>query len=32
VGPTLFDWLVEVIQVHAAGGEEEDDGVELILD
>ena len=28
-GPTVFDWLVEIIQVHCPGGEEEEDGVEL---
>jgi len=32
VGPTVFDWLVEIIQVHCAGGDEEEDGVELVLD
>ena len=32
VGPTVFDWLVEIIQVHCTGGEEQEDGVELILD
>ena len=31
-GPTVFDWLVEIIYVHCAGGEEEQDGVELVLD
>lgn len=31
-GPTVFDWLVEIIQVHCSGGREEDDGVELILE
>jgi RNAse (barnase) inhibitor barstar len=31
IGPTVFDWLVEIIQVHCAGGEEAEDGVELIL-
>jgi len=30
-GPTAFDWLVEIIQVHCSGGDEEEDGVELIL-
>lgn len=30
-GPTVFDWLVEIIHVHCAGGEEEVDMVELIL-
>jgi RNAse (barnase) inhibitor barstar len=32
VGPTVFDWLVEIIEVHCAGGEEQADGVELVLD
>jgi hypothetical protein len=32
VGPTVFDWLVEIIQVHCAGGGEQEDGVELILE
>src|SRR5438034_3428969 len=32
VGPTVFDWLVEIIRVHGAGGDEEEDGVELILE
>jgi RNAse (barnase) inhibitor barstar len=31
VGPTVFDWLVEIIQVHCVGGQEEEDGVELVL-
>jgi RNAse (barnase) inhibitor barstar len=31
VGPTVFDWLVEIIEVHGAGGDEQEDGVELIL-
>ena len=30
-GSTAFDWLVEIIQVHCLGGEEEEDGVELEL-
>src|SRR4051812_1467169 len=30
-GPTVFDWLVEIIGVHGAGGAEQDDGVELVL-
>ena len=30
-GPTVFDWLVEIIRVHCPGGEEEEDGVELVL-
>jgi hypothetical protein len=32
VGPTVFDWLVEIIEIHCAGGPEEEDGVELVLD
>jgi RNAse (barnase) inhibitor barstar len=31
IGPTVFDWLVEIIEVHSAGGAEQEDGVELIL-
>ena len=30
-GQTVFDWLVEVVRVHCAGGAEQDDGVELDL-
>lgn len=30
-GPTVFDWLVEIIQVHGAGGKEAEDGVVLLL-
>ena len=30
-GPTVFDWLVEIIRVHGRGGAEEEDNVELIL-
>ena len=29
---TVFDWLVDIIRRHARGGEEGQDGVELILD
>ena len=32
VGPTVFDWLVEIIEVHCTGGAEQEDGVELVLD
>ena len=32
IGPTVFDWLVEIIQAHGAGGPEQEDGVELALD
>lgn len=31
-GPTVFDWVVEIVRVHGRGGKEEQDGVELILD
>ena len=30
-GPTVFDWLVEIIQDHGPGGAEPEDGVELVL-
>jgi RNAse (barnase) inhibitor barstar len=30
-GPTVFDWLVEIIEAHCAGGEEQEDDVELVL-
>jgi RNAse (barnase) inhibitor barstar len=30
-GPTVFDWLVEIILAHGPGGEEQEDGVELML-
>jgi RNAse (barnase) inhibitor barstar len=30
-GPTVFDWLVEIIQNHCPGGAEEKDGIELLL-
>jgi len=32
VGPTVFDWLVEIIEIHCTGGMEQEDGVELVLD
>ena len=32
LGATVFDWLVEIVQVHCAGGREQEDGVELILE
>jgi RNAse (barnase) inhibitor barstar len=31
VGPTVFDFLVEIIEIHCMGDEEQEDGVELIL-
>ena len=30
-GATVFDWLVEIISVHQVGGDEAEDGVELVL-
>lgn len=30
-GETVFDWLVQIIRKHCAGGEEQEDGVELEL-
>lgn len=32
VGPTVFDWLIEIISVHGAGGEEAEDNVRLVLE
>jgi RNAse (barnase) inhibitor barstar len=31
-GPTVFDWLIEIIRLHGAGGSESEDGVELVLE
>lgn len=31
VGPTVFDWLIEIIHYHGPGGEEADDNVRLVL-
>jgi RNAse (barnase) inhibitor barstar len=31
IGPTVFDWLVEIIRDHCAGGSQEDDGITLEL-
>lgn len=31
-GPTVFDWLIAILQVHGPGGAEAEDGVELILE
>lgn len=31
VGSTVFDWLVEIIRTHGIGGDEAEDGVELVL-
>jgi hypothetical protein len=30
-GSTVFDWLVEIVRLHSVGGEEQEDGIELIL-
>lgn len=30
-GPTVFDWLVEIIEIHGPGGSEADNGVVLEL-
>jgi RNAse (barnase) inhibitor barstar len=32
IGPTVFDWLMEIIAVHGVGGEEAVDNVQLILE
>jgi RNAse (barnase) inhibitor barstar len=31
-GSTVFDWLVEIIRDHGSGGQQAEDGVELVLD
>jgi hypothetical protein len=31
-GPTVFDWLVEIIRFHGPGGDEHEDCVELVLE
>jgi hypothetical protein len=31
LGPTGFDWLVEIIAVHSEGGKQQQNGVELVL-
>ncbi|WP_066772982.1 barstar family protein [Croceicoccus mobilis] len=31
-GPTVFDWLLEIIREHDVGGDEAEDGVRLVLD
>ncbi|WP_441232814.1 barstar family protein [Bradyrhizobium sp. 930_D9_N1_4] len=30
-GPTVFDWLIEIIRCHCPGGDEAEDGIELTL-
>ena len=32
IGPTVFDWLIEIIRDHCLGGGEEEDNAELILE
>ena len=32
IGPTVFDLLVEIVQRHCVGGDEQRDGVELVLE
>ena len=32
IGPTVFDWLLWIIQIHGPGGEEEADNVRLVLE
>jgi RNAse (barnase) inhibitor barstar len=31
-GPTVFDWLVEIIEIHGANGDEAEDNIDLVLD
>jgi len=31
-GPSVFDWLVEIIRIHGRGGREEQDAVQLLLE
>ena len=31
-GPTVFDWLVEIVREHGPDGAEPEDGVHLVLD
>lgn len=31
-GPTVFEWVIEIIRNHGPGGREAEDGVELVLD
>lgn len=31
-GPTVFDWLVQIVREHGPGGGEPEDGVQLLLD
>jgi len=31
IGPTVFDWLIEIIRDHGPAGPEREDGIDLIL-
>jgi RNAse (barnase) inhibitor barstar len=31
-GPTVYDWLIDIIRMHGVGGTDEIDGIELVLD
>jgi hypothetical protein len=31
-GTTVFDWLIEIIQIHGVGGDEAEDNVKLALE
>lgn len=31
VGPTLYDWIIEIIRDHGPGGEQAEDNVNLVL-
>lgn len=31
-GPTIFDWLIDIIQIHGPGGREAEDNVQLVLE
>lgn len=32
IGPTVFDWLVDIIRSHGLGGDEAEDDVQLVLE
>jgi RNAse (barnase) inhibitor barstar len=31
VGTTVYDWLLEILRCHGPGGDEEEDGIDLVL-
>jgi len=31
-GPTVFEWLLDIIQAHGRGGQESEDNIELVLE